>query len=113
MFVWFERGHLKGFASTHVDDFLWSGDDTFENNIIQHLRKRFPIGEETKDDFFYVGVRIRTVLDEGGNLTEILMDQEEYIEEIKEAEFNQDLKEDVLLGKEDHRTYRGIFGSLL
>ena len=41
------------------------------------------------------------------------MDKEDYVEEIKEAEFNRDLKEDVLLGKEDHRTYRGIVGSLL
>ena len=28
-------------------------------------------------------------------------------------EFNRDLKEDVLLGKEDHRTYRRIVRSLL
>ena len=98
MFVWFERVQLKGFVSTHVHDFLWSGDETFENDIMQQLRKRFPIGEETKGDFVYVGVRIRTVLDKGGNLTEILMDQEDYVEEIKEAEFNWDLKEDVLLG---------------
>ena len=60
-----------------------------------------------------MGVRIRTILDGGGNLTAILMDQEDYVEEIKDAEFNRDLKDDVLLGKEDHRTYRGIVGSLL
>ena len=60
-----------------------------------------------------MGVRIQKVLDKGGNLTEILMDQEDYVEEIKEAEFNRDLKDDVLLGTEDHRTYRGIVGSLL
>ena len=113
MFAWFEGGQLKGFVYTHVDDFLWSGDKTFESNTIQQLRKRFPIGEETIGDFVYVGVRIRSVLDGGGNLTEILMDQEDYVEEIKEAEFNRDFGEDVLLGKGDHRTYRGIVGSLL
>ena len=104
VFVWFERGQLKGFVSTHVDDFLWSGEETFENDIIQQLRKRFPIGEETKGYFVYVGVRIRTALDEAGKLTEILMDQEGYVEEIKKTEFNRDLKDDVLLGKEDYRT---------
>ena len=41
------------------------------------------------------------------------MDQEDYVEEIKEAKFNRHLKDDLLLGKEDHRTYRGIVGSLL
>ena len=41
------------------------------------------------------------------------MDQEDYVKEIKEAEFNRDLKDEVLLDKEDHRTYRGIVGSLL
>ena len=61
----------------------------------------------------YVEVRFQTVLDGGGNLTEILMDQEDYVEEIKEAEFNRDFKDDILLGKEDHRTYKGIVGSLL
>ena len=60
-----------------------------------------------------MGVRIRTVLDEGGNLTEILMDQEDYVKEIKEAEFNRDLKDDVLLGKEDHKNYRVVVVSLL
>ena len=53
------------------------------------------------------------ILDGGGNLTGVLMDQEDYVEEIKEAEFNWDLKDNVLLGKEDHSTYRGILGSLL
>ena len=47
-------------------------------------------------------------MDGRGNLTEILMDQEDYVEEIKEAEFNRDLKDDVLRRNEDHRTYRGI-----
>ena len=98
VFVWFEGGLLKGFVSTHIDDFLWSGDRTFESNTIEQLQNRFPIGEETRGDFVHVGVRIRTILDGGGNLTEILMDQEDYVEEIKEAEFNRDLKDDVLLG---------------
>ena len=60
-----------------------------------------------------MGVRIQTILDGGGNLTKILMDEEDYVENIKEAEFSRDLKDNVLLGKEDHRTYRGILGSLL
>ena len=41
------------------------------------------------------------------------MDKEDYVEEIKEAEFNRDLKDNVLLCKENNRTYRGIVGSLL
>ena len=49
----------------------------------------------------------------GADLTEILMDQDDYVEEIKEAEFNRDLKDDVLLGKKDHRTYGGIVGRLM
>ena len=58
VFFWFERGQLEGFVSTHVDDFLWSGDEAFENNIIHQYRKSFPIGEKRKGDFVYVGVRI-------------------------------------------------------
>ena len=60
-----------------------------------------------------MGVGISTILDGGGNQTETLMDKEEYVEEIKEVEFNRDLKDDVLLSKEDHSTSRGIAGSLL
>ena len=58
VFVWIEGGQLKGFVSTHVDEFLWSGDETFENDIIQQHQKRFPIGEQTKGDVVYVGGRI-------------------------------------------------------
>ena len=54
VFAWFEGNLLKGFVSTHVDDFLCSGDRTFESNTIHQLRKRFPIGEETRGGFFYV-----------------------------------------------------------
>ena len=46
-----------------------------------------------------MGVRIPTILDGEGNLAENLMDQEDYVEERKEADFNLDLKDDVLLGK--------------
>ena len=109
MFFWFKGGQLKGFVSTHVDDFLWSGDETFENDIIQQLRKSFPIGEETKGGFVYVGVRIQMVLDGGENLTEILMDQEDYVEEIKEADFNRDLKNDVLLARKTIGPTEGLW----
>ena len=80
MFAWFEVGQLKGFVSTHVNDFLWSGDKTFESNSIQQLRKRFTIGEDRRGDFVNVRVRIRRVLDGGGNLTENLMNQKFYVE---------------------------------
>ena len=80
VFAWFEGGQLKGFVSTHVDKFLWSGYRTFKSNTIQQIRKRFPIREETRGDVFCVGVRIQTTLDGGGNLTEILMDEEDYVE---------------------------------
>ena len=42
---WFEGDLLRGFISMHVDHFRWSGDWTLENNTIEQLRKRFPIGE--------------------------------------------------------------------
>ena len=41
------------------------------------------------------------------------MDQEDFVEEIKEMQFNRDLKANVLLDKQGHRTWRGIVVSLL
>ena len=47
----------------------------FENTVVEPLRARFPIGEEFRGTFFYVGMKIKTRLDADGNLLEIVMDQ--------------------------------------
>ena len=64
----------KGFITTHVDDFVWAGVEDFENTIVEPLRDRFPIGEESRRTLFYLGTRIETRLDAEGNLLEIVMD---------------------------------------
>lgn len=52
---------LVGCLITHIDDFLHIGDDWFESNVMNKLRQRFVAGKSERDDFFYVGFRIRKV----------------------------------------------------
>ena len=106
VFVWMEGRRLKGFIATHVDDFLWAGVEDFENTVGEPLRARFPIGEESRGTFFYVGTRIETRLDAEGNLLEIVMDQTNYVDEIIPGEVDASLKDDQPLDKKSHREYR-------
>jgi hypothetical protein len=39
-------GQLRGVLACHVDDFLWGGDKTFENGIINTVRAKFCVGKE-------------------------------------------------------------------
>ena len=92
VFVWMEGQRLRGFISTHVDDFLWAGVGDFENTVVEPLRARFPIGEESHGTFSYVGTRIETRLDAEGNLLEIVMDHTDYVDELIPGEVDGSLK---------------------
>ena len=83
VFLWFGDDGLSGFLATHVDDFLWAGDGEFEDRVVAKLRQRFPIGEEAKGDFHYVGVHVSCNHDKDGRLEELLVDQEDFVDELE------------------------------
>lgn len=34
VFYWFKNGKLNGLLASHVDDFIWAGEDSFKTDII-------------------------------------------------------------------------------
>ena len=58
LFLWHKNDKLIGIIAVHVDDFLWSGTQWFEANIIAKLRETFLIGNEDSKNFKYLGLNL-------------------------------------------------------
>ena len=59
LFSYHHECELQGLISLHVDDFMWAGTDSFENDIIKNLKKTFKISKESENHFKYLGVEIQ------------------------------------------------------
>lgn len=85
LFKWMKDGELWGVMSVHVDDLFIGGQPDFEAEVMEHVRKLFPIGREEKGSFVYCGVKVESILDQQGSLLEIRLDQNEYVKTILEV----------------------------
>ena len=47
----------------HVDDIYWAGDKSFDNEVVQALSDKFPIGKESSWEFEYLGLLVKAQLD--------------------------------------------------
>ena len=43
----FDCGKLNGLMCLHVDDIYWAGDKSFDKEVVQALRDKFPIRKES------------------------------------------------------------------
>lgn len=76
VFYWISKsGNLAGVLACHVDDFIWSGDQTF-NNTISKIRSAFKIGKEDSKAFKYCGIELNCYG------PEILINQNKYTDYI-------------------------------
>lgn len=80
VFYWVDKDGLKGLLASHVDDFIWSGSDNFEQNFIERIRKKLNVGREEIDTFKYVGLNLTS--DEN----KITLDQHHYIKSLEPIE---------------------------
>ena len=60
----------------HVDDFIWSGKDSFEERVIEKICSAFCCGKKTDDSFRYIGLNIEHSDDS------LILRQQDYINEI-------------------------------
>ena len=58
LFMWYEANRLEGIICVYVDDFLWSGNQKFEKEVIQEIRAKFLVGSSEANSFKYVGLNI-------------------------------------------------------
>ncbi|OLQ08346.1 Retrovirus-related Pol polyprotein from transposon TNT 1-94 [Symbiodinium microadriaticum] len=105
-----EGSQLLGVVSGHVDDFLFSGEETHPKwkSAIQAIQARFKWGDWDKDNFVQCGVQISR---EGADFK---LSQKRYVEEIKEIPVNALRKKDLKAptSEREKTQLRALLGAL-
>lgn len=78
-FFWMQNGIVSGFFIMHVDDFLCSGDQAFDEQVIAKITAKFTVGRRETNIFVYLGIQIKQ--DECG----IRVNQDPYIDSLSIA----------------------------
>ena len=110
VFMWYEREQLAGLIETHVDDFLWAGNPSFEKCIAVLLSSAFHIGSHSGSEFEHLGLHIT----QRKELSQIELDQIEYIEQIEPIQVSHDRQSNKkeFCTKEESFQFRQLVGKL-
>ena len=108
LFYMIDNGELIGIVASHVDDFLHSGTQVFEEKVMSKLRKRFVAGKIEENIFRYVGFDI--IQDKRG----IIMDQSKYISNMEGGKIdpNRSMNKEDQLTSDEQTLLRQIVGIL-
>ena len=74
-----------GIVSLHVDDLFMVGNAEFETTVIAHLRAKFQMGSEDRNDVTFVGHRIQWRGKPGSPGSFIKVDQKLAIDKLREV----------------------------
>ncbi len=110
VFIWHDKeGNLVGTITIHVDDFEYSGTSNWHKDVINKLIEIFKISKNDKGKFKYLGLNIEQ------NGTEIFVDQQAYIDNLKEIPISDERKKQIedILSEEESQTLRSVCGQLL
>ena len=80
---------MHGFIIVHVDDFLYGGNDFFNQNVVKNLKSPFLIGTEEDQCFKYLGLNLNH------NNEKIYVDQSSYIKNLCQIDTKQFTKTDI------------------
>ena len=96
MFTRHENNSLNGVIIVHVDDFLFAGNEKFQNTVIANLQQTFAIGKEKSKQFNYLSLKLCYWEDK------ITIDQKEYIKNVNiEGHIRHNLSEPLLNNMKD------------
>ena len=60
LFLWHDAtGNLMGILAMHVDDFIFCGNELFQENVIAELEKIFKVGMHESGTFKFWGLSVR------------------------------------------------------
>ena len=107
MFCYVKNGKLHGIVTTHSDDLILAGDESFEENITSKLKDMFTFSKFEKNKFKYCGCNI--TVEEDGTIT---LDQNDYIERIEELAI-ENSDDNTELSRGEIKLVRGKIGELL
>ena len=108
MFYKRDENGLSGLLVSHIDDFLHSGTDSFENSTTAKLCKRFIAGSHSERSFSYVGYQLTQFS------SCIVVDQNSYLDSIEVGTMaaERELQKDEPLSSEELTEFRSLVGSL-
>ena len=110
VFYWVSTtGEVIGILASHVDDFIWAGTETFQQDIIPKIRAAFLIGKEGTNSFSYVGININ----HHGQY--ICLDQQNYVDNLQSIPIERirQLQKDEPLTTKEKDDLRSKIGQLL
>ena len=105
-FSYYENNVLSGVFLMHVDDFLWEGTKHFEEHVINKIRNKFQISQQSSRAFKYIGMELEQ--DDYG----IRINQNLYSESIKPISIKVDRHKDSFVDKEEYDDLRTLIGQL-
>ena len=113
----FTGNNSKGFKPCgviclHVDDLFMVGNSEFENTVIAHLKSKFQIGSEDRNDVTFVGQRIQWKGKPKAPGSFIKVDQKLAIDELREVSFDKHLTDNVVCNPSMHTEYRSVLGQI-
>ena len=107
VFRWYYQEKLEGVILLHVDDFVLTGSNLFNEHVEKELIKKFKIGRRKSSDFRYVGLKIKK------EETGISVNRDLYAEEIEEVRFDVKGRSNTdKLDQDEIQLMRGIAGQI-
>ena len=93
----------------HVDDFMWGGSSNFEKNVIDRIRKKFKIGDQSNSAFKYIGLEVNQ-----NNHKEIHLNQNKYSQSIRTIQVTSEraLQKEELCNEKEKEEMRSVIGQL-
>ena len=103
-----QPGHLAGVVGIHVDDGIGGGDSYF-NEQVQKLEKKFPFGSHKTSSFTFTGIDVH----QHGDYS-ITLSQSKYVCKIPpiKIETNRKTQPTLPVNEEEKLALRGLIGSL-
>ena len=109
LFMLHEKGLLVGLIVTHVDDILWGGEVSFEENVIKKLKVSLHISTEQDSAFRYLGVNVKQAAD-----STITISQAAYVDSLEPIEISCErlAEKEGLLTSSERQKLRGVMGQI-
>ena len=83
LFFYIKEDKLQGLFIFHVNDFLSSGTEMFEKDVMSPLKEKYAFGKSISRDFIYTGIHF---LQNDDN--EIYIDQDEFVDKLETFEYH-------------------------
>ena len=110
LFLWHDdRGGLKGIMACHVDDVSFCGDDWFQSNVVEVLKRRLRVGAHSIGVFKYLGLTVFQ------STTGVSVQQDSYIPGIEPVIVSKErsVKKNESLLPEERYDLKSLGGQLL